>query len=62
MKLVLKFFQTVGDAAGLAVLLGGLMLATNNVAARRATAGVRRRTAASEPARAIATHSARAAA
>lgn len=36
MKRMLKFFQTLGDAAGLALLLGGLIIATNNARAPRA--------------------------
>ncbi len=30
MKRVLKFFGIIGDALGLVILLGGLMIATNN--------------------------------
>ena len=48
MKRVVKFFRALGDALGLVVFLGGLLLATNNLAARRATMKWRRAAPAKE--------------
>ncbi|WP_133162157.1 hypothetical protein [Hyphococcus luteus] len=36
MRRILKVFQTLGDAAGLVLLLGGLIIATNNARAPHA--------------------------
>lgn len=42
MKTAMKYFRALGDAFGLAILLGGLLLATNNFAGERKAARTRR--------------------
>ena len=53
MKKVLRFFRILGDAAGLAVLLGGLMIATNNARAPRSAPSRLGKPVAKQPARAL---------
>lgn len=53
MKNVFKFFSILGDAAGLVILLGGLMIATNNARAARSAPSRLRKAAPQQPARAL---------
>ncbi len=53
MKGIVKLFRIAGDAAGLLILLGGLMMATNNARLRRASAPVRGEDASRKSVRAL---------
>lgn len=53
MKRILKFFATLGDALGLVILLGGLMIATNNARAPRSAQVSRRKAVAHSSSRSI---------
>ena len=53
MKRMLRYFRILGDALGLVVLLGGLMVATNNTRAVKETSAQRRKLRAAKPAPAL---------
>lgn len=53
MKRVLTFFRILGDAGGLAIMLGGLMIATNNTRATRSAPLRLRKAAPQQPERAL---------